>query len=469
MRAIRAVAAVLAIVVATAAMAADCLTGVRLISSRDSVPNLVAGPAAWSGTVFAVAKEQENAPSAVWIGIYDQNFNTLAGDRLIATDARDIIALAWTGAEFGLFYRTDDSRLLLQRLSMMGVPIGEPVRITPSRTVYAGDEIRAVWSNALDAYVVGRAVSQGSNQGVWVTILNDDGSQRSDRVVNAFATSQSQLDLAVTDGGVIGAVYVGVNNNVVLAIFNETGVPRANIVAPNPGDHLIIGTRGEQFMIARQLPNGPITDVRWLIVDTSHQPVLLDTLLVSGTGDDAWPLAFEVTDDEIAVTYVNSPRRGDPTSNQYRLRRLTRNGGFIGDTPFAGGDVTSSRAVSNYPFFWTGESYISAPVRSAPDRLNSYLVRYCVLRADIDVTENRIRAGESITFTGSATGGVPVYSYVWRFSNELKTDAGRVQQRTFPESGTYTATLTVTDSQGVSTTTSHIVEVFRPKHRAARH
>jgi hypothetical protein len=455
---------------ATAAPAAECLTGVRIISTRASVPNLVNGPAAWSGSVLAVAKTQENASSSIWVGIYDEAFNTLAGDRLITTNSRDLINIVWTGSEFGLFYRTDDARLLVQRLTMLGVPIGEPVRITPNRTVYAGDEIRAVWSDALNAYVVARAVSQGSNQGVWITLLNADGSQRSDRVVNVFATSQSQLDLAVTDGGVIGALYVGVSDNAVLALLNETGPGRANIVTANPGTHLILGTQGEDFLIARQLPNGPLTEVRWLIVDTSHQVVMPDTLLVAGTGDDAWPLAFEVTDDEIAVSYVNSPRRDDATSNQYRLRRLkATNHSLLSDTPFAGNDLQSSRAISDHRFFWTGVSYISAPVRSAPDRLNSYLVRYCPLVAEISVTDNRIRAGDSITFTGQGTGGVPNYTYVWRFSNELTPDAGQVQTRTFTDPGTYTATVTVTDATGSTDTTSFVVQVFRPKHRAVRH
>lgn len=470
MRAIRAAAAVLAMGLATAVPGAECLTAVRIISTRASVPNLVAGPAAWSGSVLAVAKTQENASNAIWIAIYDENFNVLAGDRLITTNSRDLIALVWTGAEYGLFYRTDDSRLLVQRLTMMGAPIGEPVRITPNRTVYAGDEIRAVWSDVLDAYVVARAVSQGSSQGVWVTLLNEDGSQRSDRVVNAFATAQSQLDLAVTDSGVIGALYAGVSNNLVLAFFNETGPARANIIAPTVGDHLILAAQGEHFLVARQLPNGPTTEVRWLIVDTSHQIVMPDSLLVAPTEDDAWPLAFEITDDEIAVSYVNAPRRDDPSSNQFRLRRLNANShALISDTRFAGGDLTASRAISEERFFWTGRSYISDPVRSAPDRLNSYLVRFCPLTAEILATSNRIRAGESITFTGDATGGVPAYTYVWRFSNELTPDGGQVQTRKFNLPGTYIATVTVTDDTGSSDTTSYVIQVFRPKHRAARH
>lgn len=468
MRSMRTAAAI-GLMVLAVGVSADCLTGVRITSTRASVPNLVSGPTAWSGSVLAVVKEQEGATNNLWIGVYNENFDPLAGDRQVASNSREVIALVWNGTEFGLFYRTNDSRILLQRLDLLGAPIGAPVQITPNRTVYAGDETAAEWSSALNAYVVARAVSQGMNQGVWVTLVNKDGTQRSDRNINVFAAPASQLDLAVTETGTIGVVYVGVADNLVLAVLQESGPGAANVIAPNAGNHIVIAAQDDLFIVARQMANGPVTQVKWLWVDSSHQIVRPDTLLVGGSGDDAWPEAFHITDDEIALAYVDAPRRTDPNSRFYRLRRMTPGGSLISDTLFAGGDVASGRAFSEHSFFWTGTSYISAPVRSTDDRLNSYLVRYCPLVADIDVDHPRAKTGETITFTGDASGGVPSYTYLWRFSDEHDTDAGQTQIKTYTEPGTYTATLTVTDDTGTSATTSFNVIVIRGKQRSVRH
>src|SRR5690349_16910345 len=159
MGAIRTTAAAVLMFVGMAASAADCVTGARLLSTRASVPNLVAGPTAWSGTVLAAAKMEENA-HAIWVGIYSDNLDTLVADRRVATDASDstsIIALLWNGSEFGLFYRTDTT-IKLQRLSMLGESIGAPVDVNPNRRPRLGDDVEVAWSGALEGWVVARRI-----------------------------------------------------------------------------------------------------------------------------------------------------------------------------------------------------------------------------------------------------------------------------------------------------------------------
>jgi hypothetical protein len=469
MGAIRATAAAVLILFTAVAASGDCVTTARLISSRSSVPNLVAGPVAWSGSVLGVAKTQDGVPGAIWLAVYDEALNPLVGDRLIASNAREIVDLSWTGTELGLFYRTNDQRLLLQRMSMMGESIGAPIGITPNRTVYTGDEIDVEWSPALNAYVVARIISQGSSKGAWVTVVTRDGVHRTDRQLPVFASPQSNLSLSVTNAGVIGLFFVNLNDSLAFARLTETGSMLVNAVSQTPGDFIETATQGNLFIIARSVANGPKTEIRWLVVDTSQQIVKPDGVLLQGTGDDAWPLALVATDDELALAYVDAEDRDDPLEKVYRLRRFTIDGTTITDTRFAAADIASSRAESDFDFAWTGTSYLQAAVRQSAERLNSYLLRFCPLRAQIVTDVAYGRPAQPVVFTAMPEGGSPGYSYAWTFGDPARIFRTQSVARTYSESGTYTATLTVTDTSGATYTTTYTIEVLNVKRRSARH
>ena len=52
----------------------------------------------------------------------------------------------------------------------------------------------------------------------------------------------------------------------------------------------------------------------------------------------------------------------------------------------------------------------------------------------------------NVSFTGSASGGTPPYSYSWNFGDGSATSTAQNPHHTYNSAGTYTATLTVTDS-----------------------
>lgn len=470
MGAIRSTAVVMLILISAAASAAECVTGVRVLSTSASVPNLVAGPAAWSGSVLAVAKTQENAFGHAWVGIYGEGLEPLAADRFLVSDARSLSALEWSGTEFGLFYRTITQGLNLQRLTMQGTPIGAPVAITPGRPVFAGDVIEARWSSVHDAYVVAHFVSQSSARGLYITTVEEDGTQRSDRPVFVTVQQQSPLALDITDSGAVGLFFITVNDLLGLALVRgSTDTPVVRELGSGGAGELVVAARGEEFIVVRTALSGDRIVIRWLTVDTAHQVTKSDALLVAGSGDDAHPQALVVTDDEIALSYVDSPIRTESLDDTFRLRRFTITGALIGDTAFAPTDVGALRALSSYPFVWTGQSYISAAVRASSDRLNSYLIRYCPLRVEI-LAPRRVLVGETVTFTPSPSGGVPGYSYEWSFSHEARVERGTVTtvERTFTETGTYIATLVAIDANGIRTTTTFTFEVVKPRRRAVR-
>ncbi len=470
MGAIRATAVAGLILIGAGVAAAECVTGVRLLSTSASVPNLVAGPIAWSGNVLAVVKTEEGVPGAVSVAIYGDGMETIEPDRFVASDARSFYALIWTGTEFGLFYRNTSQGLNLQRLTMLGTPVGAPIAITPGRPVFAGDRVQVRWSPVHDAYVVVRFVSQSNARGLYITMIEKNGSQRSDRPVFVEVAQSSPVALGVTGAGVIGVVFVTTNDQIALAIARgSTDSPVVRQLLSGAPEQIVVAARNEQFIVVRTALSSGKSVIRWLIADPSHQIVRPDALLVAIPGDDVHPQELVITDDELALSYVHSPIPIETLDDTFRLRRFTFTGALIGDTMFAATDLSAARAVTPYPFVWTGTSYIAAPVRASSDRLNSYLVRYCPLRVEI-LGPRVVLAGDTVTFAPSPDGGVPGYTYEWRFSHESRVERGTVTpvQRTFTETGTYTATLTVTDSTGVVTTTTFTFEVVKLRRRGVR-
>jgi len=469
MGAIRATCAVLLMFVSAVASAADCATGVRILSTRANVPNLVAGPSAWNGTGLAVAKTQEGALGPAWVAVYGEGLETLTSDRLVAGDARELIALVWTGAELGLFYRTTNQRIHLLRLTSTGELISTPVVVTPGRPVFTGDRTEVIWSAVHDAYVVARYVTQGSARGLYLTMLEEDGSQRSDRPILVDPATASPLAIDVTDAGVIGVFFNTSTGFLAMArITGSSDTPEVREVVPAAADELVVAARAEQFVVARTASVGDQLLIRWLVVDTAQRVAKSETLLVEGSGQDVHPQALVVTPDEIALSYMDSPIRDQSLDDIFHLRRFTITGDLIGDIAFAPTDLSAVRAVSPHPFTWTGTSYLAPPVRSSSDRLTSYLVRYCPLEAAI-LAPRTVLVGETVTFTPVPGGGVPGYTYVWTFSHQAAPEKNTVTpQRTYTEKGTYSATVTVTDNAGVSTSATVTFDVVHPRRRAVR-
>ena len=471
MGAIRATAAAVVILMTAVAAEAQCVTESRLISTRQSQPNLVSGPVAWSGSVLGVAKTQDGVSTAIWFATYDEDLQTLVPDRLVANDSRDIISLEWTGTEFGLFYRTPNQRMHLQRISMTGELIGGVIPITPDRTVYSGDEIDIEWNAALNAYVVARDVSQGQSKGLWVTFVTRDGVHRTDRRLPVFLATQSNLSLSVTNAGVVGLFFANQSGGISFArMLSETGSAVSNTIVTTAGNFIESAAQGNVFIVTHSVPAGAgKTQINWVAVDTSHQIVHADGLLLEGSGADVWPLGMIANDEEIALAYIDAGNRAAPLDKVYRLHRFTLDGTTLTDTFFAAADFGSaSRSESAYDFVWTGEAYLQAAFRSAPDRLNSHLLRYCPLRATITTDVASGRPGLPIVFTATPQGGVPGYTYAWTFEDPQREFRLQSVTRTYEEPGTYTATLTVTDSAGATYTTTYTIDVTYVRRRAVR-
>jgi len=65
----------------------------------------------------------------------------------------------------------------------------------------------------------------------------------------------------------------------------------------------------------------------------------------------------------------------------------------------------------------------------------------------------------NVSFTGSASGGTPPYSYSWNFGDGSATSTAQNPSHTYNNAGSYTATLTVTDSSSPVQTASSSVPI----------
>ncbi|MBR7826455.1 PKD domain-containing protein [Actinospica sp. MGRD01-02] len=77
--------------------------------------------------------------------------------------------------------------------------------------------------------------------------------------------------------------------------------------------------------------------------------------------------------------------------------------------------------------------------------------------ASANPTSGQIPLG--VTFTGTATGGTPGYTYSWNFGDGSAVSTSQNPSHTYSAAGTYTATLTVTDSASPANTASSTVTI----------
>ena len=70
-------------------------------------------------------------------------------------------------------------------------------------------------------------------------------------------------------------------------------------------------------------------------------------------------------------------------------------------------------------------------------------------------------AGEDITFTGSASGGTPPYTYEWDFGNG-DTASGQTVTYAYPAAGEYVVTLSATDDEGLGGTGTTTATIAGP-------
>lgn len=467
-----AAAAVLLLMAVAGTASAQCVTEVREIYSRSNSTSLVAGPFAWNGQMFAVASRQASNQS-VWVSFYNE-----AGDQLFpnvkvpSSDNSELINIVWNGTEFGLFYETDDHRLILRRVSTTGELIGAQIEPLARQDYVIGDtdELDVMWSPDHNAYLIARTDHTPSPR-VFLTMIERTGLVRSDEEL-APTAPESLVRIDVTTGNsVIGVFYEqATTRHIMLAPIELGELETIRKVWETTGPDLVLDARANDFVLARTQTQGDgRKTIRWKIVDTAGREVLQERRFLIGSGIDVAPLSLMARGEEIILTYLDSRDGFDTQIGNYRIRRVNTDGDTLSDTFFAATESGRRRAQTPYDFVWTGNAFVAIVVRDTDSGDDSFLVRLCALKAEIS-GPRVMHPGDTVTFTGTAEGGVPPYNYVWSwgFFNEA---FGPTPQIRFDTAGTYVLTLTITDDTGSIATDTFEVTVapqVKPRRRSVR-
>ncbi|HEY0140734.1 MAG TPA: PKD domain-containing protein [Thermoanaerobaculia bacterium] len=460
------------LVAATVATAAECISKTQLIATRSVLPNRVAGPVAWSGSVLAVAKQETGSAKAIHVALYDQNLNAVTADVAVAeASSEGPVAILWNGLEFGLFYRGADSRIRLQRVSQAGELVGGAL-ITPNHGGFAEDEFHVVWDPTRSAYVMARTITQGGERGLWLEVIERDGRTRADRQIELFpARPGANPRVAVTQNGTIGIFYKhAITEQLTLLRIDASETLHAAIpVATTPGLSYDVHARNNVFGVVRRIPfGGSRTEIRWLALDHTGAVVTGDRQLLESRGRDVGPVSLRGNEEEWALSYVDSPLGFDIDRGEFRLHRFTTAGGRISDTLFSN-DRSRFNALGSDPFVWTGASYVMSAefTVSASEGSDSYLLSHCPIRATAAASKTTILLYDPVTFSAAVQGGTGPYRYQWDFGDRNFGNGSPVSHL-YLHTGTYTAIVTVTDAAGGTSISTVTVRVIEGKRRAVR-
>ncbi|HSP15121.1 MAG TPA: PKD domain-containing protein [Thermoanaerobaculia bacterium] len=465
-RSLRVVAVVFAL--AWSAIAhAECVSQMREASS--GVFNRTTAGVAWTGTLLGVAKVDGSGAREITFATYSEGLVPLTSDRLIAGGSfAGVTDLVWNGSELGVFYVDATGQLILQRVSTTGEPIGGSIAVAPNHPTSKAREYDADWDPSRQAYVIVHSVLDGLDKGLWLTILERNGSVRNEIVVTAIIATPLHPHVAVNSSGSIGVLFL--RNGVYSSrVFDAAGTGSGIEPLVNARD-AVIGSDGSSFVVAGNAPITGPTDIDFAIVD-EHGRITMPSTKLFGRGAEIQPvsLIWNPTRSEWALAYLSSLFPFTQVSGDFRLRRFTASGDLISDSNFSPDPILSKLATS-LPIVWTGSSYVSAASRGASGSLqpDSYVVRHCPLTATIGVPAQVVRAGTSVTFTANIDGGAGGNTYSWDFGDGRRSDQGTVTLR-FDKLGDYPVVLRVTDAAGATSVTTMTLRIVTPRRRAAQH
>ncbi|HEY3055471.1 MAG TPA: PKD domain-containing protein [Thermoanaerobaculia bacterium] len=447
---------------------ADCVSLLRETSS--GVFNRTSSAVAWSGTVLGVTKVDNSASKALSFATYSSDLTQFTADRTIA-DATfsGVIALIWNGSDFALFYEDRSAQLRMLRISASGEPIGSAVAIAPNHAPSGDREYDVVWDATRQAYVILHSVVTGTDKGMWLTMLNADGTVRSDELITIPFTAPALPRLAVNAGGAFAVLFrrSGVFH---VRVYDAAGVGGA-LQQVMSAKEVRIAANGTTFAIVGNAPVNAPTEIDWALVDDHGVIVMPAKKLFAARGVEIAPVSLSWNADrgEWALAYLDSRFPFTLVPGDYRLRRFTASGSVISDSLFSPDTVVTTLATDQ-PFAWTGSSYASAASRSASGSVQpqSFVIRHCPLTASAGAPVRSIAVGGTLIFIAFVDGGTSDRTYSWDFGDGFTSTAKTTAHR-YERLGDYTAVLSVSDSTGATSVSTVLVHVVNPRRRGVHH
>lgn len=460
MRTVAAAAVLMLLMMADTSSAQTCTSDVRQLTPH-SFNDLVPESVAFADSMIALALTEERT-GAAWVSLYSQGGDLLYPSvKLPSTESASILRLLWNGDHFGLFLRTEEDKIQLRRINTTGEYFGAAVNILPNVTLTDADDIDIIWSSQLQNYIIARTTGSPA-QRVWVTYLHREGTLKRDIEI-ATPTEDSFVRLAMTPSGTLGVFYKAAPTGVLTYMRVREDERNFSRELGTAGEDLLVVTKGEQFVLAQTIvdPDDGRRAIEWMIIDTDGFETRPKARLLVGTGEDVDALSLLALDHEFAISYLDARDGFDQEEGSLRLRRFNAEGETISDTLFAIADRTRHRA-SGENLLFTGSSYLTVAVRTwEDDEDETFLIRFCPLRATIDAPRFALR-GSTVTFTGIAEGGQPDYEYEWEYSSPFGVASGKTLQLTFSTPGDYHLTLRVEDESGAEVAQSFTITILDP-------
>jgi len=458
--------------------AAQCVSTLVPVSQQLVFPNHAAGPFAWTGSQYGMAKQDaDSSTNAIWFAVYDANLNQIRGDNLLAatTLAGPRIVL-WNGTEFAVFYQRTDFQIVFQRVDANGNAVGTPIAVAPFHVLGPGEEFDAAWDPLRKTYVVLHTIVSGMERGVWLTTIAADGTQKSDAAITFFIADPTYPRVSITPAGNVAIVFSrlvnGGQQELAFATLTPGTPPTSISTIRAGGSNPRIGTDGRFFLVVYTAPVTGGSVLRSVKYDTAGRVVTADAQLLSA-GQDA--IAFSVvanaTLGEWGVLYVSYVVGvANPSLGETRLRRIPFSGALQTDEPFSLGNTKRTLAPQS-ELTWNGSAYVASIGRvfSRAEGTESYLARHCPLVVRAIASPTISDPNVPIALTANPSGGTPPYSYTWSFGDISANETGPTVTHAYRQPGTYTVTLTATDANGSTTTSTVTITIANLRHRSARH
>jgi PKD domain-containing protein len=471
------VSAALVALLMAAVVHAQCVQTSKPISLPAVFPSLVAGPIASTGSTLGLAKSDTSTSSpAIFFAIFDSNLNQITLDRQVAaTSLNGPSALFWTGTEFGLFYLRPDYTLVLQRVDGSGNPIGTPTPMPHSWS--SNDEFDMAWSPALNAYTVAHFVTLGFDLGLWLSVVTPTSAVVSDLNLSVFAGSPANPRVAPLPDGTVAVLWSRPTITppiTFMGLVNPTTrtfkiVAITNRAISNPR----IATNGSSILMVFTSPlTSGGTELRYALVDTLGTVLKADSSLMTGSGIDIAPLSliWTPTLSEWALVYSDANVGFGVFPGETRLRRFASPTGTFSDTQLSP-DPLHNRMNAPFPIVFINNGYVGSIQRviSSTAGSESYLVKLCPFFVTATANPPVAHQFIPVTFSASASGGTPGFSFSWQFGDNDSAQ-GTVVQHFYQLPGTYTVTLTGTDAAGATSITRiNVVITTGGRLRSARH
>ncbi len=461
------------------AQAADCVSSVATLAQPQQFPNRVAASIAWTGSVLGVAKNDSDTinTNAIYFAAYDGSFNPVVADHVaVPTSLAGAVALVWNGTDFGLFFQTKTYQLMLQRINTDGTTLGAPIPIAPNHLQWADQEFDIVWDPSRSAYVIARSVPNGFEKGLWLTETGRDGSLQFDQQVSFFtSTTVVAPRVALANNGRIGIIWMRTDptaNDVLTLLVldaNNTTAGGANI--STTGHSAVIASNGTQFLVADSAPITGGTEVRVAVFDTTARQLVRESSFIPPTGVDVAPvsLVWNPALSEWALLYSDSLSGFTQFPGRLRLRRFPSIDATASDTLFSP-TISLDTVQARGRLVAANTSYFAAAAIffSKNDGSSSYLIKLCALTTSAHVNQTYAQLYVPVQFTAPTSGGVPGYSYDWYFGDLSPHAQGPSPSHAFAHVGTYTVTVTATDSAGAISSATTQVIVTTERHRGAK-